>query len=248
MITVRLKQGRERSLENRHPWLFSGAIAGVEGSMTPGELALIVDAQGVRRAWGYHNSRSQITVRILSWDVTETIDQAFFRRRLEASIARRQTLPGLADSTACRLVNAESDGLPGLIVDCYGEWLVLQSLTAGIERRKQEIADLLMELLQPRGIYERSDVDVRAREGLAGVAGPLAASTPTTGQIAGAGATVSRGPGAGAQDRLLPGSAREPGARGGLLRRRRGAERLFLYRRFWRLCGHCGRGPGRQSR
>jgi 23S rRNA (cytosine1962-C5)-methyltransferase len=59
MITVRLKQGRERSLENRHPWLFSGAIAGVEGSMTPGELALIVDAQGVRRAWGYHNSRSQ---------------------------------------------------------------------------------------------------------------------------------------------------------------------------------------------
>jgi 23S rRNA (cytosine1962-C5)-methyltransferase len=178
MITVRLKQGRERSLENRHPWLFSGAIAGVEGSMTPGELALIVDAQGVRRAWGYHNSRSQITVRVLSWDVTESIDQAFFRRRLEASIARRQTLPGLSESTACRLVNAESDGLPGLIVDCYDEWLVLQSLTAGIERRKQEIADLLMELLHPRGIYERSDVDVRLREGLADVAGPLRGETP----------------------------------------------------------------------
>jgi 23S rRNA (cytosine1962-C5)-methyltransferase len=178
MITVRLRQGREHSLENRHPWLFSGAIAAVEGSVVPGDLALIVDAHGVRRAWGYYNPQSQIAVRILSWDVAESIDAAFFRRRIEASIARRQTLPGLSDSTACRLVNAESDGLPGLIVDCYDEWLVLQSLTAGIERLKQEIADLLMDLLHPRGIYERSDVDVRLREGLADVAGPLRGDTP----------------------------------------------------------------------
>lgn len=178
MITVRLKPGRERALENRHPWIFSGAIAGVDGACTPGDIVLIVDAQGGHRAWGYYNPRSQIAVRILSWDVTEGIDQAFLWRRLEQAIARRQALPGLADTTACRLVNAESDGLPGLIVDCYDDWLVLQSLTAGIERLKDDIADLLMELVHPRGIYERSDVDVRPREGLADKSGTLRGETP----------------------------------------------------------------------
>ncbi|MFO7698109.1 MAG: class I SAM-dependent rRNA methyltransferase [Anaerolineae bacterium] len=178
MITVRLKQGRERALENRHPWIFSGAIAGVDGTATPGGIVMVDDAQGTNRAWGYHNSRSQIAVRILSWDVTEDIDQGFLQRRLQQAIARRQTLPGLAETTASRLVNAESDGLPGLIVDCYDDWLVLQSLTAGIERLKDDIADLLMDLLHPRGIYERSDVDVRPREGLADLAGTLRGEVP----------------------------------------------------------------------
>ena len=140
MITVRLKPGRERALENRHPWIFSGAIAGVDGAASPGDVVMVADAQGGHRAWGYLNPRSQIALRILSWDVTETIDRGFIRRRLEQAIARRQALPGLADTTACRLVNAESDGLPGLIVDCYDDWLVLQSLTAGIERLKDDIA------------------------------------------------------------------------------------------------------------
>ncbi|MHB1317121.1 MAG: class I SAM-dependent rRNA methyltransferase [Anaerolineae bacterium] len=178
MITVRLKQGRERALENRHPWVFSGAIAGVDDTATPGDTVMIADAQGVHRAWGYYNPRSQIAVRILSWEVTEAIDRSFLRRRLEQAIARRQALPGLADTNACRLVNAESDGLPGLIVDCYDDWLVLQSLTAGIERLKDDIADLLMEIVQPRGIYERSDVDVRPREGLTDQSGALRGEIP----------------------------------------------------------------------
>ncbi len=178
MITVRLKQGRERALENRHPWIFSGAIDRLDRGAEPGQTVEIADAQGTIRALGYLNPRSQIAIRILSWDPNEQIDRAFLRRRLQASIARRQSLPGLADTTACRLVNAESDGMPGLIVDCYDEWLVLQSLTAGIERLKREIADVLMELLEPRGIYERSDVDVRPREGLADLVGPLRGETP----------------------------------------------------------------------
>ena len=139
MITVRLKPGRERALENRHPWVFSGAIARVDGSATPGDTVLVADSHGVTRAWAYYNPRSQITLRVLSWDIDEAIDAAFLRRRLQAAIARRQMLPGLADTTACRLVNAESDGLPGLIVDCYDEWLVLQSLTAGMERLKEQV-------------------------------------------------------------------------------------------------------------
>lgn len=179
MITVRLKQGRERALENRHPWIFSGAIDRLDRGIPPGEIVQIADAQGQVRALGYLNPRSQIAIRILSWDPNEQIDRAFLRRRLMAAVARRQCLPGLDDTTACRLVNAESDGLPGLIVDCYDDWLVLQSLTAGIERLKDEIADLLMELLGPRGIYERSDVDVRPREGLADQVGSLRGETPT---------------------------------------------------------------------
>lgn len=178
MTSVHLKRGRERALQNRHPWLFSGAIERVEGRAQPGDLVEIVDSAGRPCARGYYNAHSQIAIRILTWDPDEVVDEAFWSRRLEAAIARRTTLPDLADTTACRLVYAESDGLPGLIVDRYGEWLVLQSLTAGIEQRKGMLAALLMELLAPRGVYERSDVDVRPREGLEDAVGPLAGEAP----------------------------------------------------------------------
>jgi len=178
MITVHLKQGRERALAKRHPWVFSGAIARVDGPAAPGDLAQVVDAGGLLRASGYYNPRSQIAVRILSFDPEECIDRAFFRRRLEGAIARRQSLPALAETNACRLVNAESDGLPGLIVDCYDDWLVVQSLTAGMDALKGSIVELLMEMLEPRGIYERSDVDVRQREGLGARVGPMLGETP----------------------------------------------------------------------
>ncbi len=178
MTTVHLKKGRERALENRHPWIFGGAIARVEGQAQPGDLVRIVDSAGRRLAVGYYNPHSQIAVRILTWDPDETPDEAFWRGRLDAAIARRASLPGLDDTTAYRLVHAESDGLPGLIVDRYSDWLVFQSLTAGIEQRKELLAHLLMELLAPQGIYERSDADVRPREGLTDAVGPLAGEMP----------------------------------------------------------------------
>jgi 23S rRNA (cytosine1962-C5)-methyltransferase len=138
----------------------------------------VCDCEGRPLATGYYNARSQIVVRVLTWQPGEAIDAAFWRRRLKASIARREALAMSADTNAYRLVNAESDDLPGLVVDRYGDWLVLQSLTLGIEVWKATIAGLLTELLSPRGVYERSDVDVRKHEGLGPVTGCLAGETP----------------------------------------------------------------------
>ncbi len=166
MPTVRLKSGREKPINNRHPWIFSGAIAATEGDPQSGDIVRVTDSGGKFLAQGYYNPRSQIAVRLLTWDRETAIDADFWRRRLQAAIARRQTLVRVPDTTAYRLVYSGADGLPGLIVDRYKEWLVFQSLTTGIERRKALLVELLDDLLSPPGIYERSDADVREHEGL----------------------------------------------------------------------------------
>lgn len=171
---VRLKRGRYKSVLSRHPWIFSGSISSVHGSPVPGAVVDVHDQEGGFLARGYYNPHSQITVRILTWNESEPIDRDFWRRRLQASIARRGPLLESTETTAYRLAFAESDGLPGLIVDRYGEWVVLQSLTYGIEPWKTTLADLLVELTHARGVYERSDVDVRAQERLESVTGDLA--------------------------------------------------------------------------
>ena len=178
MDRVWLKPGREKSVKNRHPWIFDGAVERVEGTPQGGDVVQVCDSGGHPLATGYYNARSQIVVRVLTWQAGEAIDVDFWRRRLMASIARREALALGADTNAYRLVSAESDGLPGLVVDRYGDRLVMQSLTLGIEPWKATIAGLLMELLTPRGIYERSDVDVRKHEGLSAATGCLAGETP----------------------------------------------------------------------
>lgn len=172
---VVLKRDREKPVQQRHPWIFSGAIDRVESNAPNGALVQVVDYQGNYLATGYLNRRSQIVVRLLTWDADERVDAAFWQGRLERAIAAR-TLP--AGTDACRLVYAEADGLPGLVVDRYGDWLVLQALTLGIDLRKAELAALLQELTGAQGVYERSDVDVRPREGLADVTGPLLGGDP----------------------------------------------------------------------
>lgn len=179
---VRLKRGRETVVRNRHPWVFQGAIDRVVGQPQPGDIVQVQNSRGEPLAAGYVNPESQISVRLLTWvdDGAEPgpVDEGFWRRRLAGAIARRATLADDANTTAYRLVYAESDGLPGLIVDRYGDWLVLQALTLGIDRRKMMLADLLAELMPCVGIYERSDADVRAHEGLSPVAGPLRGAAP----------------------------------------------------------------------
>lgn len=163
---VILKRGREKPVHNRHPWVFSGAIAQIEGKPQPGDLVQVAAAGGHPLAHGYFNSHSQIQVRLLSWDINERIDEAFWRGRLESAIRGREKLQLEPQTTAYRLVNAEADRLPGLIVDRYGSHLVIQCLTGGIDARKEQIIPLLAELLRPESIVERSDAAVRRKEGL----------------------------------------------------------------------------------
>jgi len=178
MARVILKRGREKPVLNRHPWIFSGAIKRVEGEVADGEVVEVADYRGRFLARGYLNRRSQIAVRLLTWDQGEVIGEDFWRRRLERAIASRQALAEDPCTNAYRLVNAESDLLPGLILDRYGDYLVVQFLTLGIEQWKAELVSLMVDLLRPKGIYERSDVEVREKEGLAEVSGLLHGEEP----------------------------------------------------------------------
>ncbi|MGH2521640.1 MAG: class I SAM-dependent rRNA methyltransferase [Anaerolineales bacterium] len=188
MSSITLKLGREKSLLRRHPWVFSGAVAKVEGDPQPGETVVVCASDGAPLALGAYSPHSQIAVRIWSFDPAESVTPAFFRERLRLALDSRhpslvmiwpRSRPNHHSSlTAYRLVNAESDGLPGVIVDRYAEFLVCQFLTAGAEYWKREIVTLLADLLPFAGIYERSDVDVRAKEGLAPTTGVLAGSPP----------------------------------------------------------------------
>ncbi len=179
--TVWLKQGRARPVINRHPWVFSGAIQRVTGDPEPGALVRVVDEHGQWLATAYYNPRSQIRARILSWDEATTIDDAFWERMLARALSARELLGLSPETTAYRLVNAEADGLPGLIVDRYAEYLVVQCATLGIDSRKELLFDLLQDALRPAGIIERSDLDVRKKEGLAEEAGVRRGERPAAG-------------------------------------------------------------------
>ena len=178
MAKVLLKRGREKPVLNRHPWIFSGAIKRIEGEVADGDVVEATDYRGLFLAQGYLNRRSQIAVRLLSWDEGEVIGRGFWRRRLKRAVTSRQALADDPSTNAYRLVNAESDLLPGLVLDRYGDHLVVQFLTLGIERWKAELVGLMADLLKPRGIYERSDVEVRKKEGLAQVSGLLHGEEP----------------------------------------------------------------------
>ncbi len=171
MGALRLKPGREKPVGNRHPWIFSGAIKRVEGDPQPGDLTDIFSAGGEWLAVAYYNPHSQIRARILSWQEGTTIDEGWWRKRLADALARRTVLSLEPETNAYRLVNAEADRLPGLVVDRYADYLVVQCLTLGIDRRKEMLIRLLAEMEQPAGIVERSDVGVRKKEGLQKVAG-----------------------------------------------------------------------------
>ena len=173
-----LKPGREKSVLNRHPWLFSGAISQVKGTPNPGDLVQVSDANGRFLATGYYNPHSQIRVRLLTWDADEPIDAQFWDGRLQQAGQLRQQLNLEPTTTAYRLVNAEADNLPGLIVDKYGDFLVFQALTMGIEAQKETILEQLNQIWQPKGIIERSDAEVRKKEGVPRLTGLVSGDSP----------------------------------------------------------------------
>jgi 23S rRNA (cytosine1962-C5)-methyltransferase len=178
--TLHLHKGREKPVLNRHPWILSGAVAHVEADakVAPGDLVDVVAAGGRWLAGAYYNPQSQIRARILTWDRQEPLDRHFWDSRLGEALDVRERIGLPAATDAYRLVSAEADRLPGLIVDRYGDYVVVQCLTAGIERRKDLLVSLLNERLAPRGIIERSDVAVREKEGLVPSAGLLAGELP----------------------------------------------------------------------
>ncbi len=163
-----IKTGREKPVLHRHPWIFSGAVENVKGDPASGETVAVRDAHGQFLAWAAYSPVSQIRARIWSWQEADKVDEDFIRERLARSLARRKTLEEGVETApqAMRLVHAESDGLPGLIVDQYAETLVIQILSAGAERWRETIADVLLDLTGAQTLYERSDAEVRTLEGL----------------------------------------------------------------------------------
>jgi 23S rRNA (cytosine1962-C5)-methyltransferase len=173
MATLTLHPGKEKSVLRRHPWLFSGSIARLDGRARPGDTVDVVSHEGrplARAAW---SPASQIRARIWSFDPAEPVDHAFFKRRVAAAVARRAALPELAGQQGLRLIHAESDGLPGVIADRYGDTVVVQLTTAGADKWRGAIADSLHKATGCARIYERSDVEVRSLEGLQAVTGWL---------------------------------------------------------------------------
>jgi 23S rRNA (cytosine1962-C5)-methyltransferase len=176
MKVIKLREGKERSLLRRHPWVFQGSID--SGKADPGETVRVVAHDGRFLAWAAYSPSSMIRVRAWSFDEAERIDAAFFERRIEKALALRSRLP--IESDGVRLIHGEADGLPGLIVDRYADVLSAQFLSAGTERWKPVIADLLLKYTGLQRLYERSDSGVRSLEGL----------QPATGWLRGEGGTA----------------------------------------------------------
>lgn len=177
MTAVILNARREKSMQRRHPWIFSGAIARTDGTPASGETVDIRSFDGTLLGKGAYSPASKIRVRVWTFDPDENVAAAFFRHRLERAICGRAPLLN-AENTACRLVHAESDGLPGIIIDKYGEYIVGQFLTTGAEYWKTTVVSILAAIVPNRGIYERSDADVRKKEGLPPLSGALSGAMP----------------------------------------------------------------------
>ena len=166
--------GKEKRVWSRHPWIFRSDIDRVEGEFTPGDMLDIYSSKGRFLARGFYNPASQIALRIMTYH-EEEVDRAFIFRRVKEAVDYRRTF---ADLKSCRLIFAESDRLPALIVDAFGDVLVLQCLALGMERYKQDVVDALVEELHPQGIWERNDVPVRKLEGLEMMTGLLYGEVP----------------------------------------------------------------------
>jgi 23S rRNA (cytosine1962-C5)-methyltransferase len=170
-----LKKGREAPVLKGHPWIFSGALTRVEDDDHGGPLVDVVASDGRWLARGTYNPHSQIRIRVLSLS-PEEVDVAFLARRIRRALALRESLSSSAD--AYRVVNGEGDFLPGLIIDRYGEFLVCQFLTFGMDGLKEMAVEALLSVAPARGIYEKSHGAVREEEGLPPAVGALAGEEP----------------------------------------------------------------------
>jgi 23S rRNA (cytosine1962-C5)-methyltransferase len=173
-----LQSGKDRSLFRRHPWIFAGSVERLVGKARPGDTVEVVSSRQQVLAKAAWSPESQIRARVWSFDPNEIIDNAFFKRRVAAAVARRGVPPRLTFQDGLRLIHAESDGLPGLIADKYGDTVVVQLTSAGADKWREAIADALQLATGCARIYERSDSDVRGLEGLEPRTGWLRGEAP----------------------------------------------------------------------
>ena len=159
-----MARGRRSRSAAGHPWVYRTEVAGIEGNFEPGDIVEVLDARGRFLGRGYINPASQIIVRIMTRNRDESIDRSFFLRRIRAALDYRKKV--VSNTNSYRVVFTEADFLPGLVVDRFGDYLAVQTLTLGIDRHRETIVDVLRELISPAGIYERNDVSVRELEGL----------------------------------------------------------------------------------
>jgi 23S rRNA (cytosine1962-C5)-methyltransferase len=178
MITLTVHQKRTGPIRGRHPWVFSGALISIPDTVSSGEEVKLIDETGKFLAYGYFNSYSQIAVRLWSWDETEVIGTDFFIKRITQAHELRRAYIASPQTNAYRLIYGENDLLPGLVVDCYGDYLSVQFHTEGMERWKDEIINALVKVVKPKGIYERSDVNVRSHEEMQPKVGILYGTVP----------------------------------------------------------------------
>ncbi len=164
MIDLMLRKGKERSLLRRHPWIYDTAVERLSGKPGSGETVRVVSHDGRFLAWAAFSGASTLRARCWSFREEEEISEGWFETRIREAVSAREPLR--ERTSACRLVFGEADGLPGLIVDRYGDYLVTQFQSAGAERWREVIAHILMEIPGVRGIYDRSDAATRLREGL----------------------------------------------------------------------------------
>ena len=175
-----LKPGKERSVFRRHPWIFEGSIARLSGRVRPGDTVLVMSDDGKplgRAAW---SPESKIRARVWSFDPEETIDDAFFKRRVGQALAWRRATPSLATQDGLRILHGESDGLPGVIADQYGATVVVQLTSAGSDKWRKAIVGALVQSTGCSRVYERSDSDVRGLEGLESATGWVHGEAPVT--------------------------------------------------------------------
>ncbi len=179
MIDVVLQPGRDRSLRSRHPWVLSGAVARVTGNATPGAFARVLAAEGEVLGFGHYSPNSTLRVRMLAFE-KELTEAGLLEARIADAVARRTANPLLRDTDALRLVNAEGDGLPGLVADRYGDVIVVKLTSAGMLVRRDALAAALREATGAAVGFERADSVAARKEGLAARQGPLWGEAPTT--------------------------------------------------------------------
>lgn len=178
MPSVYLKKSADKFIKRKHPWIFSGAIEKIDGNPSNGETVQIFTSDKKLIGLGNFSPSSQIRIRVWSFNPEEKIDADFFRNKIDRAKSLREKIIDISATNAYRIINSESDGLPGVVFDRYGEYLVCQFLSSGAEYFKETITDILNDVFRPKGIYERSDVDVREKEGLVPTKGLLLGEEP----------------------------------------------------------------------